>query len=88
MLLAGGIDAEEKLAEFAALEAGEGAAILSRDEVKAEVGVHVAIGVEDVFEKPGGAAVANAIELRPDEGAFAADRVAGGAVGGEEECAA
>ena len=80
MFFAGGIGDHFDFAELGFEEAGEGGAVFEGEGVEVEVGIDVAVGVEDVFAEALGAAGADAVELRADEAAFALDLMAGGAV--------
>ncbi len=84
MALAGGIEKVEDFAALAGDESAEERAVAQGDPGEAEMGVDVAVGIEDVFGEAPEAAGADAVELGSDEAALAAEAVAGGAVGGEE----
>lgn len=80
MFFAGGVGDHFDFAEFGFEEAGGHRAVFEGEGVEVEVGIDVAVGVEDVFAEALGAAGADAVELRADEAAFALNLMASGAV--------
>ena len=70
MFLSGGIDAEQHLAERSAFEPGDNRSVFLGNDADVEVGIEVAVGIDDVFDQAGGAAVADAFELRADQRAL------------------
>ncbi len=63
---AGGVGEDEDLTDLGFEESGVGGAVFAGDKVEPEVGIDVAIGVEDVLTKPRDAAAADAVELWAD----------------------
>src|SRR5690606_9221238 len=81
----------EEREDFAALvrhEAAEDGAIRLLDPRQPEMGIHVAVRIEDVLGEAGQPPRADPVELRPDQSPYPRDAMAGGAMGREEGSAA
>ncbi len=52
-----------------------------------KVGIHVAVGIQDILAQPGRTPCPNAVQLGTEESALASHLVAGGTVGSEERLA-